>query len=374
MDILNLSTLKLNDCHNYYGGAIGNIGYNLMASLAALDGVTMRSFTMGTDFASDPPSSLELFHVDSYDDVESQVRDLEITDDTVLTHFYFHEPEYAPLASFAGEHDQPFVVGMCEPPHPRLKDEVSGIQKLPLVRTIGKRLLYMPRFKRTLRRCDRLVTVNEYAREYYSDYIPEQKISIAPYGVDTELFEHSSLPESPHILIVSRLIKRRGIDALIEALPTVSEAHPDVSVDIVGEGPRKETLEKTATDLGVRDRITFHGNVGPGELVERYRQCYVFCHLSMADGWNQPALEAMASGKPVVTIDAPHNSVVTDGETGFKIPFDAPDELAGKLDQLLTDRELAATMGEAGRKHAETTYSWDRIAREYREVLEAELS
>ena len=141
MDILNLSTLKLNDCHNYYGGAIGNIGYNLMASLAALDGVTMRSFTMGTDFASDPPSSLELFHVDSYDDVESQVRDLEITDDTVLTHFYFHEPEYAPLASFAGEHDQPFVVGMCEPPHPRLKDEVSGIQKLPLVRTIGKRLL-----------------------------------------------------------------------------------------------------------------------------------------------------------------------------------------------------------------------------------------
>jgi len=373
MRILNLSTLRINDSHNYYGGAIGNIAYNLMASLAALDSVELTTFTQGTDLTGDLPPSMDLIHVDSYDEVKKRVQDFDITDETVLTHFYFHEPEYAPLASVAGDHQQPFVIGMCEPPHPRLKDEVSGIERLPLVRTVGKKLLYMPRFKRTLRQCDRLVTVNEYATSYYSEYIAEEKMSTAPYGVDTELFEATPLPETPRILVVSRLIKRRGIDALVEALPAVAETHPDVAVDIVGEGPRKKQLSESAQQLGVSDRITFHGNVGPDTLVERYQRCSVFCHLSMADGWNQPALEAMASRRPVVTIDAPHNSVVTDGETGFKIPFGDAEKLAATLRKLFSDPQLAANMADAGRERAETTYSWDRIAKQYKTIFDSEL-
>lgn len=373
MKVINLSLLRLNDSHNYYGGAIGNIAYNLLTELARLDDINILSFTGGTDLNSEPPDSLEFISVESFDEVETRLSEIEVTDDTVFTHLYFHEPEYSPLASAIGDNRQPFVIGMCEPPHLRLRDEVSGIQKLPLVRAIGKNLLYIPRFKRTLHTCDLLVTVNDYGRDYYSEYIPETRIKTAPYGVDHDYFDFKPIPKNQNLLIVSRLIKRRGIDTLIEALPNVADAHSDVTVDIVGEGPRRSALERKADSLGVQSRLTFHGNVSPDDLVTRYRDCYAFCHLSMADGWNQPALEAMATGRPVVTVDAPHNSMVSEGETGFRIPFGDSDALADRLEMLLSNRGLAERMGKESRRRVESTYDWHRIATDYanlfREVL-----
>jgi glycosyltransferase involved in cell wall biosynthesis len=374
MRVVNLSLLKLNDSHTYYGGAIGNIGYNLLESLAGLEDVEVVSFTSGTDFESSPPASLRLIEAETFDEVGATLQSLELTDRTVLTHLYFHEPEYTPLASDLRGREQPFVIGMCEPPHPRYRDEVSGLQQLPLVRPLGKRLLYGPRFRRTLAACDLLVTVNEYGRRYYRGYVEPDPVATVPYGVDHEFFSFEPLSDRRRILLVSRLIKRRGIDTLVEALPSIAQTHPDVAVDIVGEGPRRDRLERAARTHGVRDRMTFHGNVGPGALVERYRQCYAFCHLSEADGWNQPALEAMATGRPVVTIDAPHNSMVDAAETGYLVPFGDADALAGRIDRLLSDRDLAAELGRAGRQRVEETYDWDRIAGEYRRLFEEVLA
>jgi glycosyltransferase involved in cell wall biosynthesis len=369
MKIVNVSTLRLNDSHNYYGGAIGNIGYNLLASLARRPDLEVVSFTLGTDFSSSPPSDLTLIEVDSYREAADRLDEISMSRDDVYTHLYFHEPEYTPLSATIAERPQPFVIGMCEPPHPRYRDELSGVERLPLVRWVGKHLLYMPRFRRTLERCDTLVAVNEYAREYYGEYIDESDIEVAPYAVDRDRFGYEPLPEEPRILIVSRLIKRRDIDTLVQALATVAAEESDVTVDVVGEGPRRDTLESIAEANGVRSRITFHGNVDPDELRDRYRECFVFCHLSEADGWNQPALEAMSTGRPVVTVDAPHNSMIRDGENGYLIPFGDEDVLADRLLTLFDSPERAAEMGRAGRELVEERYDWERVAAEYERVF-----
>lgn len=374
MKVVNLSLLKLNDAHNYYGGAIGNIGYNLLEALARLDGVEVISFTSGTDLKSSPLGSLKLIEAKSFDDIRQRLPSLEVTERTVFIHLYFHEPEYTPLANELQVREQPFIIGMCEPPHPRYRDEISGLQKLPFVRSLGKRLLYGPRFRRTLDVCDMLITVNEYGRRYYREHVEPDPVMTVPYGVDHDFFSFEPLPDRLRILLVSRIIKRRGIDTIVEALPTLAEMHPGVTVDIVGEGPRRDRLEQTARRLDVRNRVTFHGNVSPAELVERYRECYVFCHLSLADGWNQPALEAMATGRPVVTIDAPHNSMIEAGETGYLIPFGDVDSLAERLDRLLSDRGLAAELGRSGRRRVEETYDWDSTAGKYRRLFEEALA
>ena len=225
-----------------------------------------------------------------------------------------------------------------------------------------------PFFKKTLDYCDTLIAVNEGAKDLYSNLMPRSKIRVIPYGVDLERFKYSSLPSNHNILAVSRLIKRRGLDYLVEAMPIILKEYPDANLHFVGDGPRKGILQAKAKELGVSSKVIFHGNVSANELVNLYRNCYVFCHLSFADGWNQPALEAMASGRPVVCTDAPHNTMVVDKKTGFLVPCGDVDVLPEKIMKLFSDRELAEKMGLEGRKEAEEKYNWDEVGRRYYEV------
>lgn len=368
MNAFNVSRLKLNDSHTYYGGAIGNIAYNQMAALARLDGIHLESAVTGTDLESPPPASLEFFEAANSAAVERRLID-RLADVDVASYLYFHEPEYDPITKTVVDHELPLVIGMCEVPHPRFRDEVSGLEALPLVRKVGKKLV-MPRFERTIRRCDRLVVVDDHAREYYSDYVPKDRIDVVPYGVDLERFTPGPWPDVPRILMVTRLIERRGIDYMIKALPAISSAVAEVELHVVGDGPRRGHLEETARNLGVRGRITFHGNVDSTRLAGLYRRSRVFAHLSLADGWNQPALEAMASGRPVLCTDKPHNSMVVEGETGRKVPWGDPGAVADAAIDLLADPARAETLGQRGRELAEGEYDWPSIAERYLAVLE----
>lgn len=371
MRILNVSRLKLNDSHDYYGGAIGNIAYSLLAELARIDGVTVESFTAGTRLQREPPPDLQFIESSSHRETRRRLAEGDRLDRaSVVTHLYFHEPEYNPVSKLVSSSGRPFVIGMCEVPHPRLRDEVSGVERLPLVRPIGRRLL-RPLFTRTLRRADRLVVVDQNARDYYGRWFPTERTDVVPYGVDAERFAPTPPPDPFRILMVNRLIERRGVDHMVAALPDVVERVPDAELHVVGDGPRRDRLARAAAEGGVRDAVTFHGNVGPDELARRYRECSAFVHLSFADGWNQPALEAMASGRPVVCTDEPHNSMVEDGETGFKVPWATPGAVADRLVRLATEPGLAREMGQRARSVVEARYTWDRVARDYHEVLDS---
>ena len=371
MRILNLSLLRLNDSHSYYGGAIGSIGYELLSSLASINDVEVVSFTQGTDLSHPLPPSLNLIQASSFNEVEKRMHEfLQNPEETILTHFYFHEPESTPISQVASKLDSPFVIGMCELPHYRLSDEVPGILKSPSLRKIGKSIAYLPRFKKTLSHCDRLITVNEAAKEYYSEHVSKDKICTIPYGVNQELFPSTPLPDQNRLLVVSRLIQRRGIDKIIEILPSLLSEISDVHLDIVGNGPQHASLEKQASKLGNSSKVHFHGNVPYEELVRHYQNCSIFCHLSDSDGWNQPALEAMSIGRPVIGIDASHNSMITDGSTGYLIPSDQPNLLLDRLVQLLENKSLCSQMSASSVKSISTNYSLSTVAKQY--VLEFE--
>jgi len=369
MKVLNISRLKLNDKHNYYGGAIGNIAYSLMRSLAEL-GMEIVTFTEGVDLERERPGNLKFIEAHSFREIlQKTSKLLDEEEFQVVTHFYFHEPEFNPVAKFIKKRGFPFVIGMCELPHTRLNDEVNGILKNSLLRCLGKKLIFS-RFKETLQCCDLLIVVNEGAKAYYSKFIDEERIRVIPYGVDLERFSYTPLPEDHNILMVSRLIRRRGFDYMVEAIPEVVREFPDAELHLVGEGPRKEILRRRAEKSGIKSKVVFHGNTSAEELVRLYRNCYVFCHLSFSDGWNQPALEAMATGRPVICTDAPHNSMVDDGETGFFVPFGDVEELTEKIMRLIKDRQLAERMGAKARKKAEIEYNWGDIAKECYKVFE----
>ncbi len=368
MQLVNCSEIAFNDQHNYYGGAIGNISYNLVSTLIEQTDFEMTTFATGTDFEKSTPKGLDIIDIDGYDDIESEFETvLHEVEPDIVTHLYFYEPSSNPVIN-SRLMDQPFVIGMCEMPHKRYADETSGIEKVNFVRTLG-RLILLPRFKRTLQACDKLIVVNQGAKDYYSQYYPDDKIDVVPYGVDTNMFYPTPLPEERRILIVSRLIKRRNIGQAIDALAVLRSEFPDAKLDLVGEGPQENELRRQARLKGLEDAVTFKGNVGPNTLVDLYQSSYVYCHLSEEDGWNQTVLEAMACGRPVIVTDKPHNSMVHDKKTGILISYGDTDELVSALRDVFKNRHKAVEIGKEGKIVAEKKYNLTTVAEQYAESL-----
>lgn len=136
------------------------------------------------------------------------------------------------------------------------------------------------------------------------------EIKVIPNGIDFERIERikSSKKESD-IIFAGRLIKEKNIDVLIKAVKLVSEGMPDVKCIIIGEGPEKRNLEKLASDLGMENNIEFTGFLESYNHVISYmKSSKVFVLPSTREGFGIVALEANASGLPVVTVNHKRNA------------------------------------------------------------------
>ena len=215
---------------------------------------------------------------------------------------------------------------------------------------------------------------------------------IVPPGVDVQRFRvvtddaeraqvrrrHGLDPDRPLVLGLSRLVPRKGFDALLWA---VSALDPAVQVAIGGAGRDHGRLANLARRLGVADRTRFVGRVADDELPGLYASADVFavpCRNRWGDleaeGFGIVFLEAAAAGVPAIAgrSGGSHEAVV-DGETGFVVE---PRWLAvwDALDRLLADRALRRRLGGAARERAEREYSYDRLVDRLRPLAAGEFS
>jgi glycosyltransferase involved in cell wall biosynthesis len=148
------------------------------------------------------------------------------------------------------------------------------------------------------------------------------------------------------VLFVGRLDAEKNIDQLLRALAPL----PHVRADLVGDGTRRRDLETLAAELGVTDRVTFHGFVSDAALVRRYAEADVFCMPGTAELQSLATMEAMAAGLPVVAADAlalPH--LVHHGGNGYLFEPGAITTISRWLAELAADPASRARMGEASR-------------------------
>lgn len=156
-------------------------------------------------------------------------------------------------------------------------------------------------------------------------------------GIDASNYTPVLTPrESNRILFVGRLTTEKHIDTLLHAVTKLDPAL-DVTVDIVGGGDQRKALDALTAQLGLSDRVRFHGRVDEDELRSLYSRASVFAMPSIAELQSIATMEAMASGLPIVAADAlalPH--LVDEGANGWLFrPRDA-DDLAAKLTRVLT--------------------------------------
>lgn len=152
------------------------------------------------------------------------------------------------------------------------------------------------------------------------------------------------------VLFVGRLDEEKNVHVLLRALALLPE-RPEVRAEIVGDGSCRRDLDQLAHELGIQDRVTFHGPVSDQEVLDAYVRCDVFCMPGTAELQSLATMEAMAAGLPVVAADAmalPH--LVHPGRNGYLFPPGDIRALAGFLTTLAEHPELRRGLGEAGRE------------------------
>jgi glycosyltransferase involved in cell wall biosynthesis len=198
-----------------------------------------------------------------------------------------------------------------------------------------------------------------------------RRVAVVPCGVDLELFRADGprAPRTPpgRLLVVSRLVERKGIGDVVTALARL----PGVELVVAGGPPAGELgwdpearrLAAVAERVGVADRVRLLGRVGQADLPALYRSADLVVNVPWYEPFGIVPLEAMACGVPVVVsaVGGLVDSVV-DGVTGVHVPPRRPALLADAVTGLLADPGRRAALGAAGARRARRRYGWDRIA------------
>jgi glycosyltransferase involved in cell wall biosynthesis len=235
----------------------------------------------------------------------------------------------------------------------------------------------------TLRRADRVVvTTRTYAAT--SRTVWRFTPTVIPNAVDPRRFspevDGSAVraklqlpPHHPIVLLVGRIVPHKGIEHLLEAARGV----PGATFVIAGAGSSLDAMRRLARTFGVESCVRFLGRVPEARLPEVYASCDVFVlpSVSRLEAFGIVALEAMASGKPVVVADIPGvREVIEDGVEGLLADPINPQDLAEKIGRLVADPGLRHEMGRRGREKALSSFSIEAVTDRIVELYEAMLA
>lgn len=203
---------------------------------------------------------------------------------------------------------------------------------------------------------------------------------IVSMGVDTKtLFTPDrAVPRGDNqLLFVGRLVEKKGVSYLLDAMQYILKQRPDTRLSIIGDGPMEHALKRKADHLGVSHAVTFHGSVNNAETPGFYKRAAVFVAPSIVtaqgdqEGLGLVLVEALACECPVIASDLPAiRDVVIDGVNGLICRQKDSADLAAKVCYLLEHPELREAMGVAGRRYVQSRFDWTTIASCYAALID----
>lgn len=209
---------------------------------------------------------------------------------------------------------------------------------------------------------------------------PRRPITVVPNGADAQVFmprDHAEArrrlgipPEGPVISYVGKLVPRKGVDTLVEAMGILAARSAEAPrLVMAGIGGMREPLEQRAAELGVADRITWLGKVPHDDVGWVMSAGDVFVLPSLSEGLPTVVCEAMACGLPVVATAVDGTpEIVDDPATGLLVqPHDAGG-LAAALARVLDHPDMARAMAAEALRRSEAEYTWAANARRMEQV------
>lgn len=196
----------------------------------------------------------------------------------------------------------------------------------------------------SIKKYDRIVVLTEEDKE--SNWKGNPKVVVIPNPVNVKRGICSKL-DAKRVIAVGRLVPQKNFASLINSFGKVSLKHPDWRLDIYGEGPEREMLQRQISELSLDGKIRLNGNSQRilGEMVESS----ILAMTSHFEGFGVVLIEAMSVGLPVVSYACPcgPKDIITDGIDGFLIPPGNEEVLAERICELIEDESKRESMGKA---------------------------
>jgi glycosyltransferase involved in cell wall biosynthesis len=224
--------------------------------------------------------------------------------------------------------------------------------------------LLKPVWQWILHGADHVISPSHFLRKLVDQRPHGRPVSIIPNGFRYERFR-ADRPKERRILLVSRMLPRKGVQYLLEALPGLDLR--GFRVDIVGDGPYLPTLKQIAAERRLPVRFWGWLDNGSRELAGLYERGSIFAFTSDAENFPTVLLEAMAAGQAIVTCDGTGCPEVV-GDDALLVPPRRPDALAAALSRLVQDDQLRAQLGRRARARVEQEFSWRAVAKRYVEI------
>jgi glycosyltransferase involved in cell wall biosynthesis len=220
-------------------------------------------------------------------------------------------------------------------------------------------------------------SMREEVKRLVADY---ERVYVIPMGTDLKnrFVPPGTRQNNGFLLFVGRLVEKKGLRYLIDALPMILKRHPQVCLRIAGDGPEKGSLQSQSKKLRVSNHVHFLGAVKNEFLPALYQTSDVVVFPSVIandgdrEGFGLVLVEALGCECATVVTDLPAmQDIIVDGKTGLVVPQKNIQKLAEKIVSLLDDPEIGRSMGKKGRRVVVERYDWDRIAKQYAALIES---
>jgi phosphatidyl-myo-inositol dimannoside synthase len=235
-----------------------------------------------------------------------------------------------------------------------------------------------------LRRCDAVTVVSNAMADRVREIAGEVEPVVIPMGTDLRsLFTPPTEPRRPpfnKLIFVGRLVEKKGVAYLLEAMVRIGTDYPEARLAIIGHGPLREDLEADVAKLGLNTRVSFLGPVPHSQLPSHYQRADVaifpFVETTSGDqeGFGLVIVEAMGCGCAVIASDLPAiRDAIKDGQTGLTVsPRDVP-ALARSISKFLSSPATAEEMATNGRERALSRFDWGVTSKEHQTVFAGQM-
>ncbi|MBO5213252.1 MAG: glycosyltransferase family 4 protein [Clostridia bacterium] len=191
------------------------------------------------------------------------------------------------------------------------------------------------------------------------------------YLNDRESLQKENCDGVVHIIVSGRLIYRKGVALLIDALSRLQTDVPFV-LDVFGDGDQKDILIEQVRSYGLENRVVFHGKISFEEMQQRYKDADIYVLPSLRETTGTAVFEALANKLPVVALNQNGVKHIVEQDAGILIDIESKeqilDDFASALKKLIEDRPLRLRLGQAGYTKLKEHYTWTKRAKQISEI------